>query len=181
MSEFSINPENEENTTPAPEIDEAKAERFMHELRAQQSFGLAILAGFFASIIAAVIWATVTYATGYQIGFMAIGVGIVVGFAVRYFGNGLDMQFGIVGAVFALFGCLLGNLLVVFIYASRVEGIPVLDLALGFLSSPGAIIEVFSETFSFMDLLFYGIAVYEGYQFSFRKINEDELTSLQKT
>jgi len=33
------------------------------------------------------------------------------------------------------------------------------------------------ETGSPIDLLFYGIAIYEGYKFSFRKITEEELVA----
>jgi hypothetical protein len=35
--------------------------------------------------------------------------------------------------------------------------------------------EVMMDAFSPMDLLFYGIAIYEGYKFSFRQITEEEL------
>jgi hypothetical protein len=31
------------------------------------------------------------------------------------------------------------------------------------------------DSFSPMELLFYGIAIYEGYNFSFRKITEEEI------
>ena len=36
------------------------------------------------------------------------------------------------------------------------------------------------ETFDFMDLLFYGIAIYEGYRFSFRNMTEEERASIIK-
>ena len=36
------------------------------------------------------------------------------------------------------------------------------------------------ETFHPMDLLFYGIAIYEGYRFSFRELLEDEIESIIK-
>src|SRR5262245_53211570 len=64
-------------------------------------------AGLAAAIIGAIIWAIVTVTTKYQIGFMALGVGALVGFALRI-GNGGKL-FGILGAFLALFGCILGN------------------------------------------------------------------------
>ena len=42
------------------------------------------------------------------------------------------------------------------------------------------IINIMIETFHVMDLLFYGIAVYEGYRFSFRRITEEELLAVSK-
>lgn len=35
--------------------------------------------------------------------------------------------------------------------------------------------ELMAETFSPMDLLFYGIALYQGYKMSFRHITQEEL------
>ena len=41
------------------------------------------LAGLAAAIIGAIIWAVVTVTAKYQIGWMAVGVGVLVGFALR--------------------------------------------------------------------------------------------------
>src|SRR5215207_6349456 len=140
---------------------------------------MGISAGFLASVIAAVVWALITFATGYQIGFMAIGVGFLVGYAVRFFGNGMTNSFGITGAAFALFGCVLGNLLASFIALSQVEHSSFLIVLSPFLSSPGIILEIIKETFSPIDLLFYGIAVYEGYKLSFSGFSEDEIAGVR--
>ena len=42
---------------------------------------------------------------------MAIGVGLLVGYAVQFFGAGIEQKFGFLGAAYALLGCMLGNLL----------------------------------------------------------------------
>src|SRR4029078_7954573 len=65
------------------------------------------LAGLAAAIIGAIIWAVVTVTAKYQIGWMAVGVGVLVGVALRI-GNG-GKAFGILGAFLALFGCILGS------------------------------------------------------------------------
>jgi hypothetical protein len=36
-----------------------------------------------------------------------------------------------------------------------------------------------TETFSFMDIVFYGIAGYEGYKFSFRTFTEADIATLK--
>src|SRR5688572_28318618 len=105
MSEYSITPESEDATGPSGAIDPVKYERRIRELHMQQSMPMALVSGFLASLIAAFIWALITYITHYQIGFMAIGVAFLVGYAVRYFGKGMTPAFGVVGAVFSLFGC----------------------------------------------------------------------------
>lgn len=77
-------------------------------------------------------------ATKYQIGWMAIGVGFLVGFSVRRFGRGTAKTFGIIGAVSALPGCLLGNLLSACGFIAQSESAPVLDVVFALLGQPVA-------------------------------------------
>lgn len=134
---------------------------------------LGVLAGLAAALLGGGLWAVVTLVTGYQIGFMAIGVGFLVGFAVRQAGKGMTAAFGIVGAGFALLGCALGNLLAVLAMVAENEGIAFFS-ALGQLD-PAMAKELMVATFDPMDLVFYGIAIYEGYRLSFRQISAEEL------
>jgi len=145
----------------------------MERLKLEQNLPSALLTGFIASIIGAILWAAVTVITEYQIGFMAITVGLLVGFAIRYFGRGIDKIFGIIGGVFAIFGCLLGNLFSILGFYAISVGIGIFDI-LGLINL-SVIPDLMVETFSPIDLLFYGLAIYEGYKFSFRKITEEEI------
>jgi hypothetical protein len=45
---------------------------------------------------------------------------------------------------------------------------------------PAVSFELMKATFSPMDLLFYGIAVYEGFKLSPRQITEEELTAAMR-
>ena len=125
-----------------------------------QNFLFGILAGVVAAVIGAVIWAVITVTTNYQIGWMAVGVGFLVGYAIKIFGKGVDPVFGISGAVIALLGCVAGNLLTVVIIGSNQEQVGVLTVLTRL--TPGIVVDLLKETFQPMDLLFYGIAVYEG-------------------
>lgn len=126
-----------------------------------------IIAGVIAAVIGAIIWACISAWTEYQIGWMAIGVGALVGFAVRFLGKGSSLKFGIIGAILSLFGCLMGNLLAVCIAASKEWNISLFEI-LSLLDFP-TIIDIFTETFSPIDIVFYIIAVVAGFQFSFKK------------
>lgn len=134
------------------------------ELRKRQDLPNALVGGLTAAIVGAVLWAVITVATKYQIGYMAIGVGLLAGFSVRYFGCGIDLHFRIVGAFFALLGCALGNLLsqVGFIAAAESLGYYETITLLNF----DIIRNIYADSFSAMDVFFYGIAVYEGFKFS---------------
>ncbi len=160
---------------PAPEVDEAQLRYALDQIRAEQSLPMGALAGAAAALVGAGAWAAMTTLAHFQIGWMAVGVGFLVGFAVRAFGKGLDRTFGVVGATMALLGCALGNLLAVcgMIAASR-------DLSfLAVLSrlTPAIVRDLMVASFQPMDVLFYGIAVYEGYRLSIRRVTQQELAA----
>jgi len=176
-----VTPEGEDTSQQDSGTDPVKLERLMSERMLNQSIPFAILGGLMASIVGAVIWAAITTATGYQIGFMAIGIGLLVGYAVNFFGKGMTMPFAVIGAFFALFGCLLGNFLTILFAFSQVEDSSILVVLVAFVTSPSLVFEMMKETFSPIDLLFYGIAVYEGYRFSLRPLTEEDIASVQKS
>lgn len=163
-------------TSATADVDQLKLQHLLQQIRDNQNLGMGFLAGLGAACIGAVVWAMITGLSGYQIGFMAIGVGFLVGYAVRYFGKGIDKTFGFVGAALSLLGCLAGNLLAVCIMVAQQESIG-LGEVLGTLSM-GAAVDLLVQTFSPMDLLFYGIAVYYGYRFSFRSLTDKEMASV---
>jgi hypothetical protein len=129
----------------------------------QPSLLMGLIGGVIAMLVGAVIWGAITYFTEYQIGWMAIGVGFLVGFAIRFFGRGKTITFGISGAVLALIGCVLGNLLFYSGIIAREEGVSFLEIFFFLLLSPAAAIEVFTIAFEFMDILFYALAAYAGF------------------
>ena len=135
--------------------------------RIQAMPGLAAIGGLAASVLGAVLWAAVTVATEFQIGFMAVGMGVLVGFTVRYLGQGGTPSFGILGAVISLFGCLLGNLFSQVGFYATESGQSLIDAwtYLDFAQIPAALVESFHP----LDALFYVIALYEGYRFSINK------------
>ena len=119
-------------------------------------------AGLAAAIVGAIIWAVVTVTTKTQIGFMALGVGALVGFALRI-GNG-GKTFGILGAFLALFGCILGNYFSLIAFASADEQVPFFTMMNN--ADPTKVISALWEDFTSISILFYGITAYEGYKFS---------------
>ncbi len=100
---------------------------------------------------------------------MAIGIGAAVGITVRFWGKGVEQTFGLLGGGISLLSVAFGNYLSALGFLSNELDIGLWE-TLG-IFSPAIIIELLVETFSFMDILFYGIAVYEGYQFAFRRLS----------
>lgn len=120
------------------------------------------LAGVAAALIGAIAWAVITVTTKYQIGLVAVGIGALVGFAMRMANGG--KMFGILGALLALFGCVLGNYFSLIGFASaqaQVGFFTVLNNA-----DPVKVLNALWEDFFSTSILFYAIAMYEGYRFS---------------
>lgn len=154
-------------------IDQDKLKLYIEKLKLEQNLIGGLLFGAAASIIGAIAWAVITVITKYQIGYMAIAVGFLVGYAVRYQGKGIDQIFGISGAILALLGCLLGNYLSIIGFIANQENLGYFQTLM--LIDLNLIPEIMSESFQPMDLFFYGLAIYEGYKFSFRTFTEQEL------
>ncbi|MEN6576380.1 MAG: hypothetical protein ABFD90_08560 [Phycisphaerales bacterium] len=146
----------------------AAIEQRIAELRARQNLPLAAASGLLAALVGAMLWAVITVTTNYQIGWMAVGVGFLVASVIRVLGRGLDKSFGYLGAALALVGCLLGNHLTSCMFIARETGLSATAVLTRI--DPVAVLRLMIATFHPLDVLFYGLAVYEGYRFSFRRI-----------
>ncbi len=145
----------------------------LENLKSEQNLPKAIISGIAAGIICAILWGAITVITNYQIGYLAIALGAGVGFTIRYFGKGITAIFGISGAIIAILSTVLGNFLSIIGYVANYEGLGYFETLTLFDYSQ--LIPVMTETFSFMDIIFYAIAGYEGYKFAFRVITNKDL------
>ncbi|MBN1430179.1 MAG: hypothetical protein JXB07_17550 [Anaerolineae bacterium] len=146
--------------------DTLQAQQFRSAVQDEPNLFAALLAGGVVALVCAVIWAIVTAVTDYQIAWMAIGIGFLVGIAVRWAGKGTNLFFGMTGAVLSLLSCVAGNLLFVAIIVSQEEAMSLLEVLFIMVTSPMIVVEILQLTFSPIDLLFYGLALYVGYRTS---------------
>lgn len=137
----------------------------------EENLPLAIAGGVVACLIGAAVWALISVATGYQIGYMAIGIGFIVGMAMRL-GSGTRPLFGYVGAALALLSCLLGDYFSIIGFLAEEVEMPYWETFASI--SVEAMVEALIENMMSVTLLFYGIAVYEAYKLSFSAENEAE-------
>jgi len=148
----------------AVELNSAQARYGIEELRSHQQLGLAIIAAVPAGLACALVWAFITVRVEWQIGWMAVGVAFLIGLTIRLVGRGLDPVFGVVGAVVSVVSCALGNLLAGCSFVAAHEGVATLDVIMS-LNGP-FVAALMAAMFNPMDVLFYGIAAYEGYRLS---------------
>lgn len=139
------------------------AQPAIEQIDDQPNLLMGLIGGVIAMLVGAVVWGAITYFTQYQIGYAAIGVGFLVGIAVKFFGRGKSMVFGISSAVLALLGCILGNFLYYTGAIAQLENASFLDMFFFLLLNPAVILEVFIGAFHYMDILFYALAIYAGF------------------
>lgn len=148
------------------------------KFRSEQNLKGAIFIGVLVGVFAALIWAIITVITELQLGIVAIAIGAAVGLSIRYIGKGIDPIFGYVGGIIAIFSCVLGNFLSIIGFVANSEGLGYIETFLLFDYS--YTFEIMKETASGMDLIFYAIAAYEGYKFSFRAFTEKDIYESEK-
>jgi hypothetical protein len=132
---------------------------------ADERFGAGLAAGLVAAVIGAAAWALVAFYSGYELGWLAIGIGFLVGMAIRVAGRGASNRFGVMGAVLSLASVLLGKFAAMIMVMSKE-----LDMTISiiFQSFPfGALMQFYEGMFGAMDLLFIAIAVAQGYKLAF--------------
>lgn len=162
--------------TPAPRelnaLEAMQVQAIVQELRSRQNFWFALVAGLVAALACAYIWALISVTVTFQIGWMAIGIGFVVGWVVLRTGKGVSPVFGYLGALLALFSVAAGNILIGAMVLSDEYAMPLSEVVGIFLGAPQIMVEILQIGFSPVDLLFYGIALYQGYRFSYNVIDE---------
>lgn len=161
------------------QVDAFRLEQLRRQMRDNQNLTLGIFGGALGGVIGAVAWGLLTWITHIQIGYAAIGVGFLAELGVRLLGRGIDTSFAVVGAVMALLGVLLGNLFWACIEIARQEGVPLSAVAASLNSE--LISTIFRKTFSPIDLLFYGIAVWAGFKYARLSPPDAEVIDAVKT
>jgi hypothetical protein len=132
-----------------------------------------ILAGVVGAAVGAVVWGLIAIITGTEIGWVAVGVGALVGAAVRNFGKGFTPAFGVVGAVLALLGCVGGRLLAIAVYVSGDGEISAMEFISGLNLARTA--ELLRLSFNHIDIVFALLAVGGGYKLSINEFVDPEL------
>ena len=131
------------------------------------NFAVAFLAGLVAALLGAVLWAAFVGATHIRLGIAAIGIGFLVGWAMRQAGKGHSPVYGYAAIVLALFGCVAGDLLRDCVLLAEHYSRP-LEAIIMELTPPRAV-ALLQAGFQPLNVLFYLIAARAGYRYAFSK------------
>lgn len=155
------------------EIDQVELDTYMEKIKTEQNLWLAIIGGSIVWILWSIIWAAITVETGYQIGYMALFIWLWVGYTFRFLGKWRDKIFGIISATIAFLSCILGNIFTILAFAAQWADMGTIDFlqSIDYTMIPSIMV----STFEPIDLVFYILAIYTGYQSSFRVISYNEI------
>lgn len=168
------------NDTPAATvIDPEDRERVLMHMRSTQRLAPAIVAGAVAAVIGAAIWAAISVFAKQEIGWIAIGLGFVVGMAVRFAGNGFEVRYAVIGAFLSLAGVVLGKFLALCGAFAQMSGVPFSDIVQNFPYQE--LPAIMRESFQVIDLLFYALAVWCGWKYARREIDDAEIAAAHRT
>ncbi len=154
------------------DVEKAEQYRLAESLIAEQNFVNGLAAAVVASIAGAIAWGAISMATGYMIGWVAIGLGVLVGYGMQMFGKGLTAKYSAVAAVLAVVGCLGGNLAAAVMFEVKNYGASVGEVFSTLTMRD--IIAFYTETLEIMDLVFWLLAVGAAWQFAPRQLADEE-------
>lgn len=139
--------------------DEEKQRHYelAEKLISEQNFPAAVIAGAVATILAAVAYAMVVATWPFSYGFAVAGIGVAVGLAMQFVGQGITTKFAAVAAAYTIAGCLLGDLFRVVIEHVRGTGTSPIDVLTN--NSVSTIAEWSIAQLSLVGLVYWLIAV----------------------
>ena len=126
---------------------------------AETNYFLAALLGAAAAAVGAGVWYGLVVMTGMLVGYVAIGVGFLVGYAIKYGAGRGAFGLQILGAVLSLLAIAAGDYLTIHYWIRQEE--PTFTQWLDIGTYLNVYIEFLKE--SPFTLVFYAIAIYEGY------------------
>jgi hypothetical protein len=167
----------DEERLKATTLNQKLPPELFEKLKMEQRLIPGIVSGLIVGITGAILWGVITVRTGYQFSLTAVLIGLGVGISIRKIGNGIENIFGFFGAGISLLSVLFGNFLSIIGFIANAENIGYFETLMRF--DYNFLPEVLAQTFDFKDLIFYGIAIFEGYRFSFRYITEKSLQEIK--
>ncbi|MDH3646573.1 MAG: hypothetical protein OER80_07350 [Gammaproteobacteria bacterium] len=146
--------------------------RFAEQIVAEQSFRRAVGYGLATTLAAAGVWAIIAAAAGMTAGFMAVGLGAAVGYAIQFFGRGIEVKYAVLAFALAIGGTVLGNILAALLVEITKYGTPALELLSGV--TVGSLISFVVADMDLIGLAFWIMAVSAAAYLANRRLTHAE-------
>jgi hypothetical protein len=150
------------------EISENGFHKYSQLMKEKQNIALGIIGGIAALIIGLAAWTGTMLLVSYKLDWMALGVGLLIGYSVRLLGKGVEPKFGVIGAVLAFIGSVAGNLLtacIIFANGKSISFFSVLPQL-----NPKTVLYFLKAVIGPFDVIFCLGAILIGYYFAFKPL-----------
>ena len=147
------------------------------QLVREQSFRNAISAALIAIIVFCILWAMVSLLVDRLFPWMTIVLGILLGFAVRRAGRGLDWRFPLLAAAMTVLGALVGNVVVAAAFTAQEFDTTTLHILRAVTSMTWPVF--FDEVMSWADAVYAVFAAGVAAFFANRKLSRAEYHALR--
>jgi hypothetical protein len=129
---------------------------------AQPNLAAGVIAGLLAGLVGAILWGGFTALTHFRIGYLALGIGVLVGYAIVQVGQVRTPAVGATAAVITLVACAAGDTGSIYFQAAHES-----HLSVGTLLSLSSPFTVFREDISHnaFGLVFFAIAAWAAYRY----------------
>ena len=129
---------------------------------AQPNLAAGVVAGLLAGVLGAVLWGGFTALTHFRIGYLALGIGVLVGYAIVQVGQVRTVAVGVTAAVITLVACAAGDTGSIYFQAAHES-----HLSVGTLLSVSNPFTVFREDISHnaFGLVFFAIAAWAAFRY----------------
>lgn len=160
----------------AKELKKKIPEKQYERLLKEQNFSLALIAGLVVALICTVSWAMVAFYTHRSIEALAVAIGMIISFTIKFVGRGIESKFVYLGVSLCVLSCYLGSFLglIALIAVEETVGIfdvlyqvPILDLML-----------YHFETTALVEYVYYTIALSQALVFSTRRISAADINKM---
>lgn len=149
------------------------------KLYKEQNFKMALIGGISAAILGALVWAGIAVYAEVNLSIIAIGIGLLIGFAIRFTGKGIEEKFGVLGGALTLLSVLFGDFLSIAFFIAFEFELGITDVLFG--GNLGTIFDIFLQNIDFWSLLFWVVGIAEGYKFAFRVIPHYQVEEMMKS
>jgi hypothetical protein len=158
---------------PAPEPREVTMSQPFPAPPTGRSTLVSVAVGLVAAIVAGCVAGAITGLSNYQIGFVAVGIGVIVGFAMARTATP-TRALAPIAAALAIAGCLVGDLVADMIFAGKAEEVPFSTVLSATFKHPTLARDLFKAGFEPTTLLFWGIAAFAAFSFVRKAVAELE-------
>lgn len=154
---------------------QAAVDELREYYKGEQNLPVGVAAGVFTGIAGAIPWALISFLVDRSINWMAVLLGVLIGWSIRETGRGVEKKFGIFGAFITFICILFANILAAAMFIAKTEAISLLKVISGMVEHPGMVVDTIKIMFSPFDIVYFLLALGAGYYFAFRRITTADL------